>query len=113
VGDCIGELMRVFKASFKPFADDLAPFVLHMMDKSRPSTERRVGICIFDDLAENMGDAAASYFPAFLPHILEAVLDPCPRFDSQQRMASASVHSMEGLPSHHMYQTRWRGWGRW
>ncbi|GJP49341.1 hypothetical protein CLOM_g8564 [Closterium sp. NIES-68] len=78
VGDCIGELMRVFKASFKPFADDLAPFVLHMMDKSRPSTERRVGICIFDDLAENMGDAAASYFPAFLPHILEAVLDPLP-----------------------------------
>ncbi|CAI5473246.1 unnamed protein product [Closterium sp. Yama58-4] len=78
VGDCIGELVRVFKGSFKPFADDLAPFVLQMMDKSRPSTERRVGICIFDDLAENMGDAAASYFPAFLPHILEAVLDPLP-----------------------------------
>ncbi|CAI5949010.1 unnamed protein product, partial [Closterium sp. NIES-65] len=78
VGDCIGELARVFKGSFKPFADDLAPFVLQMMDKSRPATERRVGICIFDDLAENMGDAAASYFPAFLPHILEAVLDPLP-----------------------------------
>ncbi|CAI7776152.1 unnamed protein product [Closterium sp. NIES-54] len=206
VGDCIGELVRVFKGSFKPFADDLAPFVLQMMvsaapptlgansastnllsrnshapipylrfslhsqaditpgcaalpsplppgvqDKSRPSTERRVGICIFDDLAENMGDAAASllvpfvslpqpphrsfptpsplpptsYFPAFLPHILEAVLDPLPEIRQVPHatatacpsapthayhtlplahMALASVHNMVVLPSRHTCQ---------
>ncbi|CAI7740685.1 unnamed protein product [Closterium sp. NIES-54] len=97
VGDCIGELVRVFKGSFKPFADDLAPFVLQMMDKSRPSTERRVGICIFDDLAENMGDAAASYFPAFLPHILEAVLDPLPEI---RQVPHATATACPSAPTH-------------
>ncbi|CAI7842807.1 unnamed protein product [Closterium sp. NIES-53] len=94
-------------------------------DKSRPSTERRVGICIFDDLAENMGDAAASllvpfvslpqpphrsfptpsplpptsYFPAFLPHILEAVLDPLPEIRQQRRRPTLTplAHPRESL----------------
>lgn len=98
VGECLGELMRVFKGAFKPMMDDLAPFMVMMMDKQRPTTERRVGICIFDDAVENMGEAAHTLFPVFLPLVLEAAMDPA----AEVRQSSAyglGVCASHGGPS--------------
>ncbi|EFJ15568.1 hypothetical protein SELMODRAFT_155690 [Selaginella moellendorffii] len=75
IGECIGTLIKTFKASFVPFFDELMPFVTPMLSKDRTSEERRIAICIFDDIAEQCGEAAIKYYDTFLPFMLEAAND--------------------------------------
>lgn len=70
--ECLGTLAKTYKEGFEPLFRELAPIVLAMLDQSRPPVERRVGICIFDDMVENLGETAARYYPQFLPVVLEA-----------------------------------------
>ncbi|KAK9062401.1 hypothetical protein SSX86_019587 [Deinandra increscens subsp. villosa] len=58
VGDCLGTLLKVFKAPFLPLFDELLPYLMPMWSKDRTSEEKRIAICIFDDLAEHCRDAA-------------------------------------------------------
>jgi hypothetical protein len=43
-----------------------------MLGKDRTSEERRIAICIFDDVAEHCREAAVRYYDAYLPSLLEA-----------------------------------------
>ncbi|MFS8008671.1 putative TOG domain, importin beta family [Helianthus anomalus] len=75
VGDCLGTLLKTFKAPFLPLFDELLPYLMPMWGKDRTDEEKRIAICIFDDVAEHCGDAAVKYYGTFLPFVLEACND--------------------------------------
>jgi hypothetical protein len=58
VGECLGTLLKTFKAAFLPYFEELMPFITPMLGKQRTPEERRVAICIFDDVAEQCREAA-------------------------------------------------------
>ncbi len=75
VGDCLGTLIKTFKASFLPFFDELSTYLIPMLGKDKTAEERRVAICIFDDVAEQCQEAALKYYDTYLPFLLEACND--------------------------------------
>lgn len=46
--------------------------------KDKTSEERRIAICIFDDIAEHCRETALKYYDSYLPFLLEACNDECP-----------------------------------
>ncbi|KAE8677193.1 Calcium ion binding [Hibiscus syriacus] len=78
VGEILGTLIKTFKASFLPFFDDLSPYLSPMWGKEKAAEERRVAICIFDDVAEHCHEAALKYYDSYLPFLLEACRDENP-----------------------------------
>ncbi|XP_028790376.1 importin-5 [Neltuma alba] len=75
VGDCLGTLIKTFRASFLPFFDELSSYITPMLGKDKTSEERRIAICIFDDVAEHCREAALKYYDFYLPFLLEACND--------------------------------------
>ncbi|XP_061343320.1 uncharacterized protein LOC133289409 [Gastrolobium bilobum] len=78
VGDCLGTLIKTFRASFLPFFDELSSYLTPMFGKDKTSEERRIAICVFDDVAEHCREAALKYYDSFLPFLLEACNDEYP-----------------------------------
>ncbi|ONK65481.1 uncharacterized protein A4U43_C07F37550 [Asparagus officinalis] len=78
VGDCLGTLIKTFKASFLPFFDELSVYITPMWGKDKTTEERRIAICIFDDVAEQCREAALKYYDTFVPFLLEACNDANP-----------------------------------
>ncbi|KAK9169628.1 hypothetical protein Syun_001768 [Stephania yunnanensis] len=78
VGDCLGTLIKTFKASFLPFFDELMSYITPMLGKDKTSEERRIAICIFDDVAEQCREAAVKYYDTYLPFLLDACNDESP-----------------------------------
>ncbi|XP_040372293.1 importin-5 isoform X1 [Rosa chinensis] len=75
VGDCLGTLIKTFKASFLPFFDELSSYITPMLGKDKTAEERRIAICIFDDIAEHCREAALKYYDTYVPFLLEACND--------------------------------------
>lgn len=73
VGECIGTLIKTFKDSFLPFFDELLSYITPMLGKDK---EKRIAICIFDDVAEQCGEAATKYYDTFFSFLLDACNDP-------------------------------------
>ncbi|KAM3310623.1 hypothetical protein ACQJBY_031360 [Aegilops geniculata] len=92
VGDCLGTLVKTFKTYFLPFFDELSVYLTPMLGKDKTSEERRVTICIFDDVAEHCREAAVRYYDTYLPSLLEACASENP--DVRQFMVLASVLSL-------------------
>ncbi|KAL2320474.1 hypothetical protein Fmac_029443 [Flemingia macrophylla] len=78
VGDCLGTLIKTFRASFLPFFEELSSYLTPMFGKDKTSEERRISICIFDDVAEHCRESALKYYDSFLPFLLEACNDEYP-----------------------------------
>ncbi|XP_038881667.1 importin-5-like [Benincasa hispida] len=78
VGDCLGTLIKTFKASFLPMFDELSSYLTPMWGKDRTAEERRIAICIFDDVVEHCREAALRYYDTYLPFLLEACNDENP-----------------------------------
>ncbi|XVF06605.1 hypothetical protein REPUB_Repub06bG0063600 [Reevesia pubescens] len=78
VGDLLGTLIKTFKASFLPFFQELTSYVTPMWGKDKTAEERRIAICIFDDVAEHCCEAALKYYDTYLPFLLEACNDENP-----------------------------------
>ncbi|KAF0913161.1 hypothetical protein E2562_020287 [Oryza meyeriana var. granulata] len=72
IGDCLGTLVKTFKTYFLPFFDELSIYLTPMLAKNKTAEERRIAICIFDDVAEHCREAAVRYYDAYLPSLLEA-----------------------------------------
>ncbi|XP_042467917.1 importin-5-like [Zingiber officinale] len=75
IGDCLGTLIKTFKASFLPFFDELSLYITPMLGKDKTPEERRIAICIFVDVAEQCQEAALRYYDTYLPFLLEACND--------------------------------------
>lgn len=78
VGEILGTLIKTFKASFLPFFDELSSYLTPMWGKDKTPEERRIAICIFDDVAEQCRENALKYYDTFLPFLLEACNDQNP-----------------------------------
>ncbi|KAK6772665.1 hypothetical protein RDI58_027903 [Solanum bulbocastanum] len=78
VGEILGTLIKTFKAAFLPFFDELSSYLVPMWDKDKTTEERRIAICIFDDVAEQCREAALKYYDTYLPFLLEACNDESP-----------------------------------
>ncbi|KAL8136315.1 hypothetical protein V2J09_002316 [Rumex salicifolius] len=78
VGEILGSLIKTFKSSFLPFFDELTSYLTPMWGKDKTSEERRIAICIFDDIAEQCRDAALKYYDMYLPFLFEACSDENP-----------------------------------
>lgn len=78
VGDCLGALIKTFKASFLTFFDELSSYLTPMWGKDKTAEERRIAICIFDDVVEHCHEAALKYYDTYLPFLLEACNDDNP-----------------------------------
>ncbi|KAF5735699.1 hypothetical protein HS088_TW15G01214 [Tripterygium wilfordii] len=78
VGEILGTLIKTFKSSFLPFFDDLSTYLTPMWGKDKTAEERRIAICIFDDVAEECRDTALRYYDTYLPFLLEACNDENP-----------------------------------
>lgn len=78
VGECLGTLIKTFKSSFLPFFDELSTYITPMWGKDKSAEERRIAICIFDDIAEQCRESAVKYYDAYLPFLLEACNDENP-----------------------------------
>ncbi|CAA7399284.1 unnamed protein product [Spirodela intermedia] len=78
VGECLGTLIKTFKSSFLPFFDEVSIFLTPMWGKDKTAEERRIAICIFDDVAEQCREAALKYYDTYLPFLLEASNDDNP-----------------------------------
>ncbi|KAG8371759.1 hypothetical protein BUALT_Bualt13G0121700 [Buddleja alternifolia] len=78
VGEILGTLIKTFKASFLPFFDELASYLMPMWGKDKTAEERRIAICIFDDVAEQCRETALKYYDTHLPFLLEACNDENP-----------------------------------
>eukprot|EP00252_Welwitschia_mirabilis_P001402 TRINITY_DN11268_c0_g1_i1.p1 TRINITY_DN11268_c0_g1~~TRINITY_DN11268_c0_g1_i1.p1 ORF type:complete len:1174 (+),score=249.39 TRINITY_DN11268_c0_g1_i1:398-3523(+) len=76
IGECIGTLIKTFKASFIPFFTELSSYITPMLGKDKTAEERRIAICIFDDVAEQCQEAAVKFYDTYLPFLLEACNDP-------------------------------------
>ncbi|KAM7523124.1 hypothetical protein LguiA_013026 [Lonicera macranthoides] len=75
VGEILGTLIKTFKASFLPFFDELSTYLMPMWGKDKTAEERRIAICIFDDVAEQCRESALKYYDTYLPFLLEACND--------------------------------------
>ncbi|KAK9272999.1 hypothetical protein L1049_017806 [Liquidambar formosana] len=75
VGEILGTLIKTFKASFLLFFDELSSYLTPMWGKDKTAEERRIAICIFDDVAEQCHEAALKYYDTYLPFLLEACND--------------------------------------
>jgi len=75
VSECLGTLIKTFKASFLPFFDELSVYITPMLGKDKTPEERRIAICIFDDVAEQCRESALKYYDTYLPFLLEAAND--------------------------------------
>ncbi|GJW05293.1 importin-5-like protein [Tanacetum coccineum] len=78
VGKVLGTLVKTFKASFLPFFDELSSYLIPMLSKEKTPEERRIAICIFNDVAEECREAALRYYNTYLPILLEACNDENP-----------------------------------
>ncbi|KAL6519655.1 hypothetical protein OROHE_017345 [Orobanche hederae] len=78
VGELLGTLIKTFKASFLTFFDELSSYLMPMWGKDKTAEERRIAICIFDDVAEQCREAALKYYDTHLPFVLEACNDENP-----------------------------------
>uniref|UniRef100_A0A804JD68 TOG domain-containing protein n=1 Tax=Musa acuminata subsp. malaccensis TaxID=214687 RepID=A0A804JD68_MUSAM len=75
VGDCLSTLIKYYKASFLPFFDELSIYITPMLGKDKTAGERRIAICVFDDVAEHCQGTALKYYETYLPFLLEACND--------------------------------------
>lgn len=75
VSECLGTLIKTFKASFLPFFEELSMYITPMLGKDKTPEERRIAICIFDDVAEQCRESALKYYDTYLPFLLEASND--------------------------------------
>ncbi|KAJ0798434.1 putative armadillo-like helical, importin beta family [Helianthus annuus] len=78
IGEILGTLIKTFKASFLPFFDEMSSYLMPMWGKDKTAEERRIAICIFDDVAEQCREAALKYYDTYLPFLLEACNDENP-----------------------------------
>ncbi|XP_071699864.1 uncharacterized protein [Rutidosis leptorrhynchoides] len=78
IGEILGTLIKTFKASFLPFFDEISSYLMPMWGKDKTAEERRIAICIFDDVAEQCREAALKYYDTYIPFLLEACNDENP-----------------------------------
>lgn len=77
VADCLGAMLKKYHTDALPFVDQLMPLVLPTLASDRSAEDRRIAICIFDDMVEyaHANGACLKYLEVFMPHLLAGCID--------------------------------------
>lgn len=71
VGTCIASFLKKYGDTVLPYVESLMPLAAKLLDKSRTAVERRIGICVLDDLLEHSRAAGEKYVDKFFPILME------------------------------------------
>jgi len=71
VGTCLGNFLKKFGDAVLPYVEGLMPSLAPLMMKTRPEEERRIAMCIIDDILEHSAAGRAKYAAQLLPMLLE------------------------------------------
>eukprot|EP00735_Rhodelphis_limneticus_P008844 TRINITY_DN2321_c0_g1::TRINITY_DN2321_c0_g1_i1::g.20738::m.20738 TRINITY_DN2321_c0_g1::TRINITY_DN2321_c0_g1_i1::g.20738 ORF type:complete len:1078 (+),score=394.95,sp/Q8BKC5/IPO5_MOUSE/35.22/0.0,HEAT/PF02985.17/3.9e+03,HEAT/PF02985.17/7.7,HEAT/PF02985.17/2.6e+03,HEAT/PF02985.17/4.8e+03,HEAT/PF02985.17/0.24,HEAT/PF02985.17/6e-06,HEAT/PF02985.17/0.067,HEAT/PF02985.17/3.5e+02,HEAT/PF02985.17/1.7,HEAT/PF02985.17/0.053,HEAT/PF02985.17/6e+02,HEAT_2/PF13646.1/1.2e+02,HEAT_2/PF13646.1/14,HEAT_2/PF13646. len=95
IGCVVGALIKQCKARFAPmFHAKIMPIFANKIQRQQPALQRRVSVCVFDDLIEYLGPLSAPFLPTCMPFLLEYIVDVDP--DLRQ----ASVYGVGVLAQH-------------
>lgn len=61
VGSCLGSFLKSFGDAALPYVEGLMPSIAPLLDKARPDEERRIAMCIIDDMLEHSAQGRAKY----------------------------------------------------
>lgn len=61
VGSCLGSFLKSFGDAALPYVESLMPSIAPLLDKARPDEERRIAMCIIDDMLEHSAQGRAKY----------------------------------------------------
>ncbi|GMH40252.1 hypothetical protein BSKO_08156 [Bryopsis sp. KO-2023] len=73
VGTCIAAFLKQYGDTVFPYVESLMAITAKLLDKSRSPEERRIGICVLDDLLEHSTAAREKYADRFFPILLETM----------------------------------------
>ncbi|KAI7835878.1 hypothetical protein COHA_010225 [Chlorella ohadii] len=102
LGSCITTALRLYGDAALPLVEGLMPAVSKLLEKGRFPEERRVAICVMDDVLEHSPAGGAKYAPQVLPLLLQGCADR----DTNVRQCSvyglgcAAQHRSEGFAPH-------------
>lgn len=85
VTTAIGSFLKRFGDAVLPYVESLMPHIAPMLDKSRTEEERRIALCVVDDLLEHSPLGRAKYAPQVLP----VLLDGCAASHADLRQCAA------------------------
>ncbi|KAF6254101.1 armadillo-type protein [Scenedesmus sp. NREL 46B-D3] len=72
VGSCLGNFLKAFGDAALPYVEGLMPSIAPLLDKARPDEERRIALCIIDDMLEHSAAGRAKYLGQLMPVLLDA-----------------------------------------
>jgi hypothetical protein len=72
----MGAFMRKYGDTVLPMVEQLMPQIAPMLDKGRNAEERRIAVCIIDDLLEHCPAGLQRYLPNVMPVLLEVGAAP-------------------------------------
>jgi hypothetical protein len=61
VGSCLGSFLKSFGDAALPYVEALMPSISPLLDKARPEEERRIALCIIDDMLEYSAQGRSKY----------------------------------------------------
>ncbi|KAL4855412.1 Importin-5 [Chlorella vulgaris] len=102
LGSCITTTLRLFGDGALPLVEALMPAVSKLLEKGRFPEERRVAICIMDDVLEHSPAGGEKYAAQVLPILLQG----CGDRDANVRQCSvyglgcAAQHRSQGFQPH-------------
>jgi hypothetical protein len=76
VSTAVGAFLKKYGDGVLPYVESLMPKVAPLLDRSRPDEERRIAMCIVDDLLEHSAAGRAKYGQQVVPLMVEALLSP-------------------------------------
>lgn len=72
VATCLGSFLKKFNDAVLPFVETIMPLIAPLLDKSRSDEERRIGVCVVDDLLDHSPAGRAKYSAQVVPILLDA-----------------------------------------
>jgi len=71
LGTCCTTILRLYGDAAMPMIESIMPVVGKLLEASRYVEERRVALCLMDDIIQYSAAGAAKYMPQVLPLLLE------------------------------------------
>lgn len=99
LGSCITTVMRQYNDSAMPLLEALMPGVARLLEKGRFPEERRIAICVMDDIVEHAPRGSEKYMGQVMPVLLSgcADRDPAIRQCSVYGLGTAAQHRREAF----------------
>jgi hypothetical protein len=70
LGNCCSMVLRLYKDAVMPLIEGLMPGMGKLLDKGRYVEERRIALCLMDDVLQHSPAGAAKYGPQVMPLLL-------------------------------------------